>query len=80
MKMNIPVSILYEQMKKTLNDAAIKAQTESGLPVFLVSAALKEILCKYETDAKLELVKDYQSLLSKINKEEQNAESLSDPN
>ena len=71
--MDVSVAILYEQLKKEINDATIKAHKEFGLPTFFIVSALKEILCKYEMDSNLELVRDYQSLLASVNedKEEQ---------
>ena len=41
---NISVSILYEQLKKSINETVHSAHIESGLPAFMVVAALKEVL------------------------------------
>lgn len=76
--MNIPVYILYEQVKKSINDDILRLQKESSLPSFLIIAAIKELLCKYESDARTDLVADYQSLLSEIQKETKDAESIPD--
>ena len=69
--MNVSISILYEQMKKKISDSVLESQSESGLPVFMVVAALKEVLCKYETDSMSALVQDYQALMSEMNKDKE---------
>lgn len=68
---NISVSILYEQLKKSINETVHSAHIESGLPAFMVVAALKEVLCKYETDSASALVRDYQTLISEMNKDKE---------
>ena len=72
--MNISVGVLYEQLKEQINSATIKAHTESNLPAFMVVAALKEILCKYETDSMSALVHDYQSLMSEMSNSKEGVE------
>ena len=69
---SISVNLLYEQVKKSINETVVKSQMETKLPSFLIVSALKEIICKYETDARTDLVKDYQLLISEISKKPDN--------
>ncbi|MDB1923403.1 hypothetical protein ABHA37_08245 [Clostridium tertium] len=66
---DIPLNVTLENVRGKLNTALSEAIMEYGLPAFLVSGVLADIMLDVKRQEKIELTNSYNNML-KENKEE----------
>lgn len=67
-----PLTVEVEQAKNIIFDAVNRAGKQCGLPAFILEGVLAEVQLQIKSQAKIELMKDYELYLEEIQKDKQN--------
>ena len=63
---NLPLNIKLENVRGILNTALSQATMEYGLPAFLVSGILEDIMLDVKRQEKIELTNSYNNILKEL--------------
>ena len=69
---DMPLNVKLENVRGKLNTALSEATMEYGLPAFLVSGILADIMLEVKRQEKIELTNSYNNLMKESNNEDEN--------
>lgn len=68
-KNDLPLNIKLENVKGILNTALSQATMEYGLPAFLITGVLADMMLEVKRQEKIELMNSYNNVLNGVKKE-----------
>lgn len=67
---DIPLNVKLENVRGKLNTALSEVTMEYGLPAFLISGILADIMLDVKRQEKIELVNSHNNIIKELEKEE----------
>lgn len=70
MEKDLPLNVKMENVRGMLNTALSQATMQYGLPAFLITGILSDIMLDVKRQEKIELTNSYNNILKKLKGEE----------